>query len=129
MFDLKYEHIHLVHTDPDAAVQFYKEALGADEVGRVERHGAIQVKLNCRGTLLIVRGIREGEAPMTAGTPPRMGVDHFGFWIGQGQYEDAKRHLEGMGVPIVQEGDLPHLRFLYFEGPDGVIIELMDPKK
>ena len=84
MFDLKYEHIHLVHTDPDTAVQFYKEALGADEVGRVERHGAPQVKLNCRGTLLIVRGIREGEVPMAAGTLPRMGVDHFGFWIGQG---------------------------------------------
>jgi catechol 2,3-dioxygenase-like lactoylglutathione lyase family enzyme len=58
-----------------------------------------------------------------------MGSDHFGFWIGAGQYGEAKRHLEGIGIRIVQEGDLPHLRFLYFEGPDGVMIELMDPKE
>ena len=129
MFDLKFEHIHLIHTDHDDAVRFYREALGAKEIDRVERHGALQTKLDCSGTMLIVRGIREGEDPMAAGTLPRMGSDHFGFWIGAGQYEEAKRHLEGIGIRIVQEGDLPHLRFLYFEGPDGVMIELMDPKE
>ncbi|MFC1491590.1 VOC family protein [Nitrospinota bacterium] len=129
MFDLKYEHIHLIHSGHDAAVRFYREVLGATEINTVERHGAPQTKLDCSGTMLIVRGVRPGEDPMAAGTLPRRGVDHLGFWIGAGQYESAKKHLEGRGVAIVQEGDLPHLRFLYFEGPDGVIIELMEPKE
>ncbi len=128
MFDLKYEHIHLVHSNHDEAVRFYKETLGASEFDRTERHGAPQTKLDCHGTMLIVRGVRTGEEPMAAGSLPRMGADHFGFWIGRGQYDAAKEHLESLGVKIVQEGDLPHLRFLYFEGPDGVVIELMDPK-
>jgi len=129
MFDLKYEHIHLIHTDHDAAVRFYQDTLAATILKKIERHGASQTKLDCHGTMLIVRGIREGEDPMAAGSLPRMGGDHFGFFIGQGQYEEAKAHLEGLGVNIVQEGDLPHLRFLYFEGPDSVMIELMDPKE
>lgn len=128
MFDLKYEHIHLIHTDHDAAVRFYQDTLAAAILNTTERHGAPQTKLDCHGTMLIVRGIRDGEDPMAAGVLHRMGADHFGFLIGQGQYEEAKAHLEGLGVKIVQEGDLPHLRFLYFEGPDGVMIELMDPK-
>ncbi|MDP6367750.1 MAG: VOC family protein [Nitrospinota bacterium] len=129
MFDLKYEHIHLIHTDHDAAVRFYRDALGAEIINSVERFGAPQTKLDCHGTMLIVRGVRDGEDPMAAGSVPRMGADHFGFWIGRGRYGEAKAHLEGLGVKIAQEGDLPHLRFLYFEGPDGVIIEFMDPKE
>lgn len=128
MFDLKYEHVHLVHTDHDAAVRFYKDVLGAEEIDRVERGGAPQTKLRCGGSMLIVRGVRAGERPMPAGTCPRLGVDHFGFWIGKGQFAAARKRLEELGVNIVQEGDLPHLRFLYFEGPDGVVVEFMEPK-
>lgn len=126
--DLTYEHIHIIHTDHDSAVRFYQEVLGAEVINRIERHGAPQTKLKCGGSMLIVRGVRSGEDLMPSGKLPRMGVDHFGFWIGKGQYEEARTHLEKLGVPILQEGDLPHLRFLYFEGPDGVVIELMDPK-
>ncbi|MEE9256960.1 MAG: VOC family protein [bacterium] len=126
--DLTYEHVHIIHTDHDAAVRFYKDTLGAEVVDETIRRGAPQTKLEIGGKLIIARGIREGENPMAAGTLPRMGVDHIGFWIGKGQYEEAKAHLEHLGVPIVEEGDLPHLRFLYFEGPHGVIIELMEPK-
>ena len=129
MFDLKYEHIHLIHSDHDAAVRFYQDTLGATFLNTTERHGAPQTKLDCHGVMLIVRGVRAGEEPMAAGTLPRMGADHFGFWIGPGQYGEAKSHLEGLGVKIAQEGELPPLNFLYFEGPDGVMIELMDPKE
>jgi catechol 2,3-dioxygenase-like lactoylglutathione lyase family enzyme len=126
--DLTYEHVHIIHTDHDAAVRFYKDVLGAEVVDETIRHGAPQTKLEIGGKLIIARGVREGEDPMPAGTLPRIGVDHFGFWIGKGQLDEARAHFEKLGVPIVQEGDLPHLRFLYIEGPDGVIIELMDPK-
>ena len=32
------------------------------------------------------------------------------------------------GVPIIEEDDMPHLEYLYFQGPDGVVIELMETK-
>lgn len=125
---LQYEHIHLIHSDHDAAVRFYKDVLGAVEVDRTERGGAPQTKMEVGGTLLIVRGIRDGERPMAAGTFPRMGSDHFGFWVGGGEMEEAKRRFAKSGVKILQEGDAPGLRFIYFGGPDGVVIEFMEKK-
>lgn len=125
---LEYEHVHIVHTDHDAALQFYKDFLGAEVVNSVQRHGAPQTKIMCGGAMFIIRGVREGESPMAAGTLPRMGADHIGFYIGGGEYEGQKKRLLDAGVPVLQEGDLPHLRFLYFEGPDGVVFELMERK-
>ncbi len=125
---LEYEHIHIVHTDHDAALQFYKDFLGAEVVNSVQRHGAPQTKIMCGGSMLIIRGIRPGEDPMAAGTLPRMGVDHIGFHIGAGEYEAQKKRLLDAGVAILEEGDLPHLRYMYFAGPDGVTLEFMEPK-
>ncbi len=78
--------------------------------------------------MLIIRGIRPGERPMAAGTLPRMGVDHFGYRIGRGEYEGARKRLLDAGVKILEEGDMPHLRYMYFEGPDGVVMEYLEPK-
>ncbi len=125
---LQYDHIHLIHSDHDAAVRFYKDILGAAEIGRIERGGAPQTKMEVGGTILLVRGIRDGEKPMEAGTLPRMGADHFGFWVGGGEMEEAKGRLGKTGVRILQEGEVPELRFIYFEGPDGVVIEFMERK-
>ena len=126
--DLSYDHIHIIHTDHDTAVQFYKDILNAEELGRIERGGAPQTKLRVGGAILLVRGIREGESPNAASAMPRMGADHFGYFLGSGQYEEAKKRLHDAGVKILQEGDVPELRFIYFEGPDGVVIEFMEAK-
>ena len=126
--ELRYEHMHLIHSDHDAAVKFYQDVLGAEFLNTVERHGAPQTKLEVSGTMFIVRGVREGEDPAAAATLPRMGVDHMGFYIGKGEWAEARQRLADHGVEILQEGELPHLRFLYFAAPDGVIIEFMEPK-
>ncbi len=84
---LTYEHAHILHSDHDEAVRFYREILGARVVDTRERKGAPQTKLMVGGGMLIVRGIS-----------------------------------------IIEEDDMPHLEYLYFEGPDGVVIELMETK-
>ncbi|MDA1001321.1 MAG: VOC family protein [bacterium] len=125
---LRYEHMHLIHADHDAAVKFYQDVLDAKILNTIERHGAPQTKLDVSGTMLIVRGIRPGEDPAAAGALPRMGVDHMGFYIAKGEWEEAKQRLEDNNVEILDEGDLPHLRYLYFAAPDGVVIEFMESK-
>ncbi|MBI3128580.1 MAG: VOC family protein [Candidatus Tectomicrobia bacterium] len=126
---LRYEHAHIVHRDHDAAVKFYQEVLGAGIKDSVLRYGAPQTKLLLGGTMFIVRGVRPGEAPPfpPAGLP-RMGVDHLGFYVDKGEYDPMLRELRAKGVPILEEGDLPHLRYCYFGGPDGVVLEIMEMK-
>ena len=125
---LTYEHAHILHTDHDEAVRFYREILGAHVVDSRERKGAPQTKLMIGGGMLIVRGVRPGENPDPPGRTPRLGVDHIGFYVGEGELEAARAVLTGRGVPIIEEDDMPHLKYLYFQGPDGVVIELMETK-
>ena len=79
--------------------------------------------------MFIVRGVRPGEDPAPASRTPRLGVDHIGFYVGEGELEAARAMLIERGVPIVEEDDMPHLKYLYFQGPDGVVIELMELKE
>ena len=126
---LRYEHAHLVHRDPAGAVRFYQDVLGATIKDHVMRHGAPQTKLLLGGTMFIVRGVRPGEPPpFPPAALPRMGVDHLGFYVDKGEYEPMLRELRAKGVRVLEEGDLPHLRYCYFEGPDGVVLEIMEMK-
>lgn len=125
---LAYEHAHILHTNHDEAVRFYREILGARVVDSRERKGAPQTKLMAGGGMLIVRGVRPGENPDPPGRTPRLGVDHIGFYVGEGELETTRAMLLERGVPIVEEDDMPHLKYLYFQGPDGVVIELMETK-
>ena len=125
---LTYEHAHILHSDHDEAVRFYREILGARIVDTRERKGAPQTKLMVGGGMLIVRGVRPGEEPTPPGRTPRMGVDHIGFYVEKGELDAARGMLIECGVPIIEEDDMPHLKYLYFEGPDGVVIELMETK-
>lgn len=126
---LTYEHVHVIHENHDEAARFYQEILGGRVIDSRERKGAPQTKLMVGGAMLIVRGARPGESPMRAGRLPRLGVDHLGFYVEEGTLATARAMLEAHGISILEEGDLPHLRYLYFEGPDGVVIELMEAKK
>lgn len=125
---LAYEHAHLVHLSHDEAVRFYQDILGARVVDSRARKGAMQTKLIAGGAMLIVRGVRPGENPAPAGRLPRLGVDHIGFYVGEGELAAARRTLREKGVAILEEGDLPHLKYLYMEAPDGVVVELMERK-
>ncbi|MEK6711857.1 MAG: VOC family protein, partial [Nitrospinota bacterium] len=124
----RYDHTHIIHRDPEAAVKFYGDILGAKLLDRAERLGAPNYKMEIGGGIFSVRGVRTAEAPMSPGFQPRLGVDHLGFYMEKGSYAATVRRLREKGIQIIEEEDLPALRILYFYGPDGMVIELMDPK-
>ncbi|MFQ5894765.1 MAG: VOC family protein [Nitrospinota bacterium] len=126
---LRYDHIHLISRDPEAAVRFYCEHFGARETSRMERGGAPQVFLELGESTLIVRGIREGENPLPEGSMPRMGMDHFGFFL-EGEPLDAfAEALRKKGVKVLGEvGEAPRARFFYVGAPDGVVVEILQAR-
>jgi catechol 2,3-dioxygenase-like lactoylglutathione lyase family enzyme len=125
---LVHDHIHCVHSDVDATVNFYKDIHGGIEKSRIERGGAPPVVLDVHGSSIIVRGKREGEtvAPGPSGWP-RYSIDHYAFRV-EGKLSEAVEEVKGKGGYIVLEGEVEDLRFAYLEGPDGVIIELVELK-
>tara|TARA_Y100000814_G_scaffold293146_2_gene273581 strand:+ start:1156 stop:1611 length:456 start_codon:yes stop_codon:yes gene_type:complete len=125
---LTYEHVHLIHQNHDSAVKFYKKVLGAKIVDSQIRKGSQQTKLIAGNSLLIVRGIRPKEKPSGSNKTPRLGIDHIGFYVETGGLAKIKESLIQKDILIIEEDDMPHLKYLYCEGPDQIIIEFMEKK-
>jgi uncharacterized glyoxalase superfamily protein PhnB len=125
---LVFDHLHCVHTDAEAAADFYKKMFDAKETDRIERGGAVQVYLDVFAASVILRGQRDGEkvAPGTSEWP-RFGIDHYAFCV-EGKLTEAVEDLEKKGAEIIQQGEVEDLYFAYVKGPDAVVIELVELK-
>tara|TARA_Y100000590_G_scaffold444811_1_gene576057 strand:- start:502 stop:885 length:384 start_codon:yes stop_codon:yes gene_type:complete len=125
---LSHDHIHCVHKDVEGAVNFYKTVLGAVETNRIDRGGAPQITLDIQGADLILRGRRENENPAETSLEwPRYGIDHFAFRVEE-NLGSALNDIRERGGIILAEGDVEELTFAYIQGPEGVVIELLELK-
>lgn len=133
---LTWDHVHLISRDPFAAVEWYRNALGA-EVTRVQENlrGAPQVDIRVGGQTVVIRGVRPGEAP----ADPRpiehfgdysshnaRGIDHFGLMY-RGDLRAFCDELKSRGVKMAIEPweFKPGVVLCYLAAPDGVSIELI----
>jgi lactoylglutathione lyase len=133
---LSWDHVHVISRDPLAAVEWYKEMLGA-EVTRVQDNlrGAPQIDVNVGGRTVVIRGVRPGEQP----AEPRpiehfegfsshnaRGIDHFGLTY-RGDLRAFVDELKRKGVRMAIEPweFKPGLVLCYLAAPDGVSIELI----
>ena len=125
---LSHDHIHCVHKDVEGAVNFYKTVLGAVETSRIDRGGAPQITLDIQGADLILRGRRDNENPAEIPLEwPRYGIDHFAFRVEE-NLEAALNNIREQGGIVLAEGDVEDLTFAYIQGPEGVVIELLELK-
>ena len=125
---LTYEHVHLIHKNHDSAVKFYEKILEAKVIDSQIRKGSQQTKLLIGNSLLIVRGIRPNEIVSDPNKTPRIGMDHIGFYVETGKLTEMKKLLSEKNIPIIEEDDMQHLKYIYCQGPDQVVIEFMEKK-
>jgi catechol 2,3-dioxygenase-like lactoylglutathione lyase family enzyme len=121
-----FDHVHLLSEDPAAAAAWYSELLGGEVRGSDTVRGAPQIRVAFTNASLIVRGRRKGEAPVhRAGL--EWGVDHFGLRV-DGPLDPVCDRLRERGVRFLLEPvDFnPATRIAFIEGPDGVVIELLE---
>ena len=87
--------------------------------------GAPQVLLAFEGATIIIRGQRDGEAPLER-QGLQWGIDHFGFCV-RGDLDDYCNELKRRGVVFTIDpmNFGPNLRIAFLQAPDGVIIELL----
>ncbi len=120
-----FEHVHVACKDPGAMERFFVDILGGRLVTKRTTNGFLNVEIAVAGALVFLRLLREGER--IAERPQETGnLDHVGFRVRD--IDEALRHLSQAGCRIV-EGPVDwrdDLAFAYVEGPEGLIIELLD---
>ena len=135
---IAFDHVHLISADPAAAAAWYADVLGGTIAEASEVRGAPQIAVAFDGAILLVRGRRPGEQPARGSlleyydgfvSHNRWGTDHFGFRV-TGDFDRFCDELRTKGVAFAVEPYefMPGRRIAYIEGPDGVTIELLEPR-
>jgi catechol 2,3-dioxygenase-like lactoylglutathione lyase family enzyme len=121
-------HVHIRSADPHASASWYEKHFGAKIISEREvMPGTITISMEVGGPVrLNVSSKPEGTSDERAVAElNRLGLEHFGFAV-EDLEADLDR-LEGAGIRIV----LPltevvgGTRLAYIEGPDAVLIELV----
>lgn len=116
---LKLNHIHLKSPDPQAAAQFYINAMGATKMADI---GDIGVRLNLHGLTLNVTKRIESQT-----RDQKYGMEHIAI-----DTDDLPAMIEMLktnGAKILEETVAAGERkVIFFEGPDGVQLELLETK-
>lgn len=119
-------HIHLVCTDVANTERWFLEGVGAELVERRQSRGTATSELRLGGTRVLLRAARPDEA-LASGEQRRFGTDHFGLQVPN--LDATVEMLRGRGVEINREPfDSPMNRVAFIKGPDGVLIELVQPR-
>ena len=116
----KMNHIHLKTRDPQKTAQFYVDSLGAKIVGEA---GANGVRLDLHGLSINLTTFVDGQTREQS-----YGIEHLA--IDTDDMDNVVAGLSAGGARILEElsigGDR---RVCFFEGPDGVQLEILEMPK
>ncbi len=125
-------HVHIRSNDPHASAAWYTEHFGAKVLGAREvMPGTITVSMDAGGP------VRLNISSKPEGTPDhpaeaelnRLGLEHFGFDVDDIDADIARFQAAGIRV-VLPITEVPGgTRLAYIEGPDDVLIELVQPAR
>ena len=119
-------HLHLLCSDLEKSIAFFNETLGAAFVERKKFGGADGATLNLKGTTINLRVAREDDNVSTGASITQYGYHHIGLTVDN--VDQAYRELSGKGyVFSTPPKDTAKSRVAFFNGPDNITIELLQP--
>jgi catechol 2,3-dioxygenase-like lactoylglutathione lyase family enzyme len=132
---LTFDHIHLISQDAKATANCYQDLLGGEIIAEYDLREAPQINVRLGGAMLIIRGQRPGEEPVSTqsmqdytgySSHNEWGTDHFGFTY-QGDLLAYCEELKGKGATMSVEPweFTPGNLLCYVSAPDGVSIEIV----
>ena len=121
-------HVHIRASDPHASATWYETHFGAKILGAREvMPGTITVSMEVDGPVrLNISSQKEGSPQdRSAAELNRLGLEHFGFVVDD--IDSDMDRLEAAGIRVVLPiTEVPGGgRLSYIEGPDDVLIELV----
>ena len=121
-------HVHIRSADPHASAAWYEEYFGAKVLSAREvMPGTITISMDAGGP------VRLNISSKPEGTPDepavaelnRLGLEHFGFVVDDIDADMARMDADGIRV-VLPITEVPGGgRLSYIEGPDNVLIELV----
>lgn len=125
MVKYQFDHIHLNSANPANTADFYVRRLGAvKKADRKLPDGRALLELSLDGVTIYITDPR--PQPLTPAAPQtKPGLDHFA--VRTDSIQEAMDELKASGSEIltgVMGGG--NLKYSYFKGPDGVVVELLE---
>ncbi len=123
-------HVHIRSSDPHASASWYEKHFGAKIISdREVMPGTVTVSMDVGGPVRLNISSQPDGSPDTRAFAElnRLGLEHFGFDV-----EDLKAELDRLEraavrivLPLTEV--VGGARLAYIEGPDDVLIELVQP--
>lgn len=134
-----FDHIHIISRNPEQAAAWYVDFLGGEITDSYDVRGAPQIAVSFGDAIVLIRGQRPGEAPGDKNalnhfdgfvSHDQWGTDHFGFQV-SGDFFAFCDGLRDKGAKFSVEPVefVPGRHIAYLEAPDGVTVELVEPRK
>lgn len=121
----RFDHVGVMVKDLDVSISFYQDIIGLDVMDKSHPTPAIKVALlGCKKRGGVIIELMQGSKD---GLPAEGKVNHIAFKVTE--IEKEVERLKANNVHFKQN-DIYHLsgsKFIFFEGPDGELLELFQP--
>ncbi|MDF1591837.1 MAG: VOC family protein [Desulfobacterales bacterium] len=119
-------HLHLLCSDLEKTIAFFTETLGADLVERKQFSNVDGATLDLNGAIINLRIARDDEKVSAGATVAQYGFHHIGLTVDD--VEQTYRELSSKGyVFSIPPKEVGKNKIAFFNGPDNIIIELLQP--
>ena len=123
-------HVHIRSLDPRASASWYKEHFNAKTVSEREvMPGTITVSMEVGGPVRLNISSKPAGSSDERGSAElnRLGLEHFGFDVSDLEEELNRLGNAGIRVVLPLTEVVGGAKLAYVEGPDDVLIELVQP--
>jgi catechol 2,3-dioxygenase-like lactoylglutathione lyase family enzyme len=121
------DHFHFYCAEPETTLTFFQKYFGAEEESRVKLPDWIIIRFKL-GQVIVALSPKRGD--MVLGDPvrgPRRGFDHLGIYVDS--IDDLVARMKADGVEVASAPyDAGPVRIAYVYAPDGIQIELIQPR-
>ena len=123
-------HVHIRSADPPASAAWYTEHFGAEKVSEREvMPGTVTISMDMGSPvrLNISSQVAGSSNERATAELNRLGLEHFGFDVEDIESDIARLSAAGIRV-VLPITEVPGgAKLAYIEGPDDVLIELVQP--
>ena len=123
MLSCQHDHIHLTSPDPEEAVRFYTQVLGARITNMRESGGRKIVDIDLGGVPVRISRTTGADG---AWDGPRFGLHHLGLTVSN--MEEAFHDLQSKGVEFVvgPAQPRPGVKTAFIKAPGNVLLEIVE---
>ncbi len=133
MSTVRFDHIHLRCSDPEATARFFETMFGAEATRGVYPPGTLypgqaRIMLRVGGQKVLIAPTHPHDPMTPAPAFPYYGLEHFGFTVEDLDATVAELRSKGAEIavgPVTRDAGV-YLAFV--RGPDGIMVELVQKR-